>query len=120
MEHHTTNRKTSTAPHTPGPWQLDYNPARTRIEVGSAYAPAGLIATIAERDDQMDGNRSYDTEHANARLISVAPEMLVLLQNALGSLEACEIILRPKTERARLSSDIRDIRALLAKVEAAS
>lgn len=61
----------------------------------------------------------YITEERDAVLIAAAPTMRTALHNALGSLEACELILKPKTERARLSADIRGAREVLDLIDAA-
>lgn len=53
-------------------------------------------------------------EERDASLVADRDALRVALHNALGSLEACEIILKPRTERARLSSDIVQARAALA------
>ena len=75
----------------------------------------GSLEPICESSEN---TRAWSEEEANARLIASAPELLVALHNALGSLEACELILKPRTERARLSADIREVRAVIAKAKA--
>lgn len=66
-----------------------------------------------EADGQLDPAIFRKQERdADQRTIALMREAL---GNALGSLEACEIILKPRTERARLSADIAFARAVLAK-----
>lgn len=114
--------------HTPGPWKLGSSTESDAHGDFKVYGPdfghfaTGQVATVERRASCATALESFDpqiqrlTAEANARLIAASPELARILTNCLGALEACEIVLHPKSERARLSADIRDAREILSKL----
>lgn len=86
--------------HTPGPWRFD--PDNQNV-----YAN-GMVA-------QTYGHTHNGEKLANAHLISAAPEMLLWLKNALGTIERGLVDRRWLEGTAGLT--IADIREVIAKAE---
>jgi hypothetical protein len=80
--------------HSPGPWQLKRNPpdhpmpAQIIGQVHPETGHRGHICNMFVQDDRRD-----TTEHANARLIAAAPELLEALQE-IGKLIDADILVR--------------------------
>lgn len=67
---------TTKAAHTPGPWRVDsLAKVRSQLDDGN-----GLVADVG--DGRYQSRRDIELCHANARLISAAPEMLEALEAA--------------------------------------
>jgi hypothetical protein len=76
--------------HTPGPWKIAYDP--NFVDLVSVYVDRRSICQI----DMPDGE-----DHANARLIAEAPELLAALGEAAEQLAFCLGSTNKTVERAR-------------------
>ena len=91
--------------HTEGPWSHDYGIVRdsngdTTVAICNVFSFRGLGDTVRVREKKED--------HANGRLIAVAPEMLALLEELKWDLA---------TERIHINGYYHRIKELIAKVE---
>lgn len=99
--------------HTPGPWTL----SGLDIEVGTGTDGWKRVASVSWRKCRPASAKVTGEEGAaNARLITAAPEMLALLQDAAKSIEWAAAILQAP-DNSNFLDRARDIRALLAKIE---
>jgi hypothetical protein len=89
------------ASHTPGPWSVIHDPARTVIDIEPEYSPFGRVATISPVDGQEDGGRSHSIELANARLIAAAPELLDVAKAIAAEWQRSPNIPYPQRETLR-------------------
>ena len=109
----------STTKHTPGPWTIgssDVQPIGLAICHGLSERKHSTIARFVKR-----GVDSYTELHANATLISAAPELLAALQRLADAAFArdttmgdlCTLL----AAKANLSDAERSARAAIAKAE---
>ena len=74
------NTEKTEAKHTDGPWKIVTSETdQSEIYKGNGRRPSRLIGTVNHGDGELEGK-------ANARLIAAAPEMLALLQWAIGTM----------------------------------
>jgi len=76
-----TQPRSATARHTPGPWRVTGGPT-PRGNAAGVCSVDGLHVT-----DVHGYGTSIETDHANARLIAAAPDLLAALENVSAKLE---------------------------------
>lgn len=98
--------------HTPGPWTASPNKWNDAELIVQAGPPTNrVLARFGSEDEPLDS-----TDHANARLIATAPELLEALKFALRDMEATREQYRVHAPHAGvLAQSIAFARAAIAK-----